>query len=151
MQGCTGAAGPAAAPAPLHRHSHAARPPAAAAEAQTVGADKWNTSYYPTGADAAAVSKPWYIIDAEGQTLGRLANLAAYYIRGKQNPTFTPSMDMGAYVVVINADKVAVTGKKVRRSAGRGDGGAHAATAAHALPRTPPSAMHAVYQAPPRA
>ena len=84
----------------------------AAAEVQSLGVDKWNTSYYPTGVDAQNVTKPWFIIDAEGQTLGRLANLAAYYIRGKQNVTFTPSMDMGAYVIVINADKVAVTGKK---------------------------------------
>ncbi|GFR51033.1 hypothetical protein Agub_g13361 [Astrephomene gubernaculifera] len=74
--------------------------------------DLLNKSYYPTGADAANVNKRWYVIDAEGQTLGRLATLAATYIRGKHLPTYTPSMDMGAYVVVINADKVAVTGKK---------------------------------------
>ncbi len=52
------------------------------------------------------------MIDAEGQTLGRLANLAACYIRGKHNVTYTPSMDMGAYVVVINAEKVTVSGRK---------------------------------------
>lgn len=87
-------------------------PASAAAELQSLGADKWNDSYYPTGADAANVHKTWYIIDAEGQTLGRLANLAAFYIRGKNSPAYTPSMDMGAYVIVINADKVAVTGRK---------------------------------------
>merc|ERR1711871_1630395 len=53
-----------------------------------------------------------YIIDAEGQTLGRMATLAADFIRGKHLPWFSPSMDMGGYVVVINAEKVQVTGKK---------------------------------------
>jgi hypothetical protein len=48
---------------------------------QRMGRDRWNDSYYPTGADAAAVNKPWYIIDAEGQTLGRLAVLASHYVR----------------------------------------------------------------------
>eukprot|EP00775_Hariotina_reticulata_P005250 gene5250-5485_t len=74
--------------------------------------DLLNKSYYPTRADAANASKRWYIIDAEGQTLGRLATLAATYIRGKHSPTYAPSMDMGAYVVVINAEKVRVTGNK---------------------------------------
>lgn len=45
------------------------------------GKDLWNDSYYPTGEDAKAVGKPWYIIDAQGQTLGRLAALAAHHIR----------------------------------------------------------------------
>ncbi|KAF5832675.1 ribosomal protein L13 [Dunaliella salina] len=81
-------------------------------EANPQGKDLLNRSYYPTGVDSANVTKKWYIIDAEGQTLGRLACLACQYIRGKHNPTYTPSMDMGAYVVVINADKVKVTGSK---------------------------------------
>ncbi len=75
-------------------------------EVQNLGPDLWNKTYYPTGADASNVFKPWYIIDAEGQTLGRLASLAAFYLRGKHLPTYTPSVDMGGYVVVINADKV---------------------------------------------
>lgn len=79
---------------------------------KSLGVDKWNDTYYPTGADAAAVHKRWYIVDAEGQTLGRLASLVANTIRGKTCVGYTPSMDMGAFVVVINADKVAVTGKK---------------------------------------
>jgi len=58
------------------------------------------------------VHKPWFIIDAEGQTLGRLSVLAANYIRGKNSVGYTPSMNMGAYVIIINADKVAVTGRK---------------------------------------
>eukprot|EP00877_Chromochloris_zofingiensis_P006870 jgi/Chrzof1/2436/Cz11g15150.t1 len=85
---------------------------AAAVEAPVFKGDLLNTSYYPTRADAANVNKKWYIIDAKGQTLGRLACLAAMYIRGKHLPTYTPSMDMGAYVIVLNADKVKVTGKK---------------------------------------
>lgn len=85
---------------------------AAADAAAPVKGDLLNVSYYPSRADAANVSKGWYIIDAKGQTLGRLATLAATYIRGKHLSTYTPSMDMGAYVVVINADQVTVTGNK---------------------------------------
>jgi large subunit ribosomal protein L13 len=54
----------------------------------------------------------WYIVDAEGQTLGRLASVIAATLRGKTKPTYSPHMDMGDYVIVINAEKVAVTGKK---------------------------------------
>ena len=56
--------------------------------------------------------KRWYIVDAEGKTLGRLASVIAATLRGKTKPTFSPHMDMGDYVIVINAEKVAVTGKK---------------------------------------
>ena len=94
---------------PLHppnTHPHPAGS-AAAAPALFKG-DLLNASYYPTKADAAAANKRWYVIDAEGQTLGRLATLAATYIRGKHEATYTPSMDMGAFVVVTNADKVFV-------------------------------------------
>jgi large subunit ribosomal protein L13 len=76
------------------------------------GRDLLNRSYYPTASDSAAAAKRWYVIDAEGQTLGRLASLAAGYVRGKGEATYTPSMDMGAFVVVVNADKVKVTGRK---------------------------------------
>jgi large subunit ribosomal protein L13 len=55
----------------------------------------------------------WYLIDAEGKVLGRLATRIASMIRGKDNPLYTPHLDMGAYVVVINADKIALTGKKI--------------------------------------
>jgi len=54
----------------------------------------------------------WYLIDAEGKVLGRLASRIATMIRGKDNPLFTPHLDMGAYVVVINAEKVVLSGKK---------------------------------------
>lgn len=56
--------------------------------------------------------KRWYIVDAEGQTLGRLASVIAATLRGKTKPTYSPHMDMGDYVIVINADKIVVTGNK---------------------------------------
>ena len=68
-------------------------------------------TYTPTAAEAEA-GRNWYLIDAKGQTLGRLATLVAQYLRGKHKPTFAPHMDMGDYVVVINAAQVVVTGAK---------------------------------------
>lgn len=56
--------------------------------------------------------KKWYLIDAEGKTLGRLATEIAVLLRGKNKPVFTPHLDMGDYVVVINAEKIRLTGKK---------------------------------------
>ena len=67
---------------------------------------------YTPKADEAAEQREWYIVDAEGQTLGRLATVVAQVLRGKNKPTFTPHMDMGDYVIVINAGKVVVTGGK---------------------------------------
>ena len=58
------------------------------------------------------VEPKWYVIDAEGQVLGRLAVQIANILRGRHRPTYTPHMDTGDFVVVINADKVAVTGRK---------------------------------------
>ena len=58
------------------------------------------------------IIREWFIIDAEGQTLGRLASEVAQIIRGKNKPYFTPHMDMGDFVVIINAEKVKVTGNK---------------------------------------
>ncbi|TFL16817.1 50S ribosomal protein L13 [Jannaschia formosa] len=58
------------------------------------------------------IDKKWILIDAEGVVLGRLASIVAMRLRGKHKPTFTPSMDMGDNVIVINADKVQLTGKK---------------------------------------
>ncbi|AML52726.1 MULTISPECIES: 50S ribosomal protein L13 [Falsihalocynthiibacter] len=63
-------------------------------------------------ATPADIDKKWIIIDAEGVVLGRLASIIATRLRGKHKPTFTPSMDMGDNVIVINADKVQLTGKK---------------------------------------
>jgi len=68
-------------------------------------------TYTPKAAEAQA-QREWYLIDAEGQTLGRLATLVAQILRGKNKPTFTPHMDMGDFVVVVNADKIKVTGSK---------------------------------------
>ena len=58
------------------------------------------------------INRDWFIIDAENQTLGRLSSEIAQILRGKKKPYFTPHMDMGDFVIVINADKVKVTGKK---------------------------------------
>lgn len=55
----------------------------------------------------------WYVVDATGMVLGRLASQVASIIRGKNEPTFTPNVDMGNYVIVINTDKVVLTGKKL--------------------------------------
>ncbi len=58
------------------------------------------------------VERKWYVIDADGQTLGRLASEVAAILRGKKKPTYTPHVDTGDYVIVINAEKINVTGKK---------------------------------------
>lgn len=58
------------------------------------------------------VQRQWYVVDAEGKTLGRLATTVAATLRGKHKPTFTPHIDTGDFVVVVNADKVKVTGNK---------------------------------------
>ncbi len=63
-------------------------------------------------AKPADIERKWYVIDAEGRTLGRLASEAASILRGKKKPIYTPHIDCGDYVIVINADKVEVTGKK---------------------------------------
>ncbi len=58
------------------------------------------------------VKRQWYVVDAEGQILGRMASRIADVLRGKHKPCYTPNVDTGDFVIVINADKVAVTGKK---------------------------------------
>ncbi len=64
-------------------------------------------------AKAADLQPKWYVIDAEGQILGRVATLIANILRGKHKPMFTPHLNSGDFVVVINADKIAVTGKRL--------------------------------------
>ena len=59
------------------------------------------------------IERKWYVVDATGYTLGRLAANVAAVLRGKNKPTFTPSLDTGDYVIIVNADKVKVTGKKL--------------------------------------
>jgi len=65
-----------------------------------------------TSIRADEINREWFIVDAEGQTLGRLASEIAQIIRGKKKPFYTPHMDMGDFVVVVNAKKVKVTGNK---------------------------------------
>ncbi|MBE9094534.1 50S ribosomal protein L13 [Tychonema sp. LEGE 07203] len=83
-----------------------------------------NKSYVPT---QDSLEHKWYVVDAADQRLGRLATEVATYLRGKHKPTYTPSMDTGDFVIVINAEKIAVTGKKrtqkiYRRHSGRPGG-----------------------------
>lgn len=59
-----------------------------------------------------AIERKWYVVDAEGQVLGRLASRVAHILRGKHKPIFTPHLDVGDHVIIINAEKVRVTGKK---------------------------------------
>ncbi len=61
------------------------------------------------------VERKWYVVDAEGKTLGRLASEIASILRGKRKPIYTPHVDTGDFVIVINAEKVAVTGKKMEQ------------------------------------
>ena len=64
-------------------------------------------------ASPATITREWYVVDAEGKTLGRLASEIAKVLRGKNKPIFTPHMDCGDNVIVINAEKITVTGKKM--------------------------------------
>jgi len=83
-----------------------------------------NKTYVPT---QDSLEHKWYVVDAADQRLGRLATEVATHLRGKHKPTYTPSMDTGDFVIVINAEKIAVTGKKrsqkiYRRHSGRPGG-----------------------------
>ena len=64
-------------------------------------------------ASPATIDRKWYVVDAEGKTLGRLASEVANVLRGKNKPIFTPHIDTGDYVIVVNAEKIKVTGKKL--------------------------------------
>ena len=66
-------------------------------------------------ANASNIERKWYVVDAEGQTVGRLATAVAKVLRGKHKPTFTPHVDTGDFVIVINADKAVFTGKKLTK------------------------------------
>ena len=68
-----------------------------------------------TMANAATIERKWYVVDAEGMTLGRLASEVAKVLRGKNKPQFTPHVDTGDYVIIVNADKIKVTGKKLEQ------------------------------------
>ena len=67
-------------------------------------------TYMPSAKD---IERKWYVVDATNKTLGRLAAEVAKVLRGKNKPTYTPFLDMGDYVIVVNADKIKVTGKKL--------------------------------------
>ncbi|MEA5594876.1 50S ribosomal protein L13 [Rivularia sp. UHCC 0363] len=97
-----------------------------------------NKTYVPT---QETVERDWYIIDAADQRLGRLATEVATILRGKNKPLFTPYMDAGDFVVIVNAEKVVVTGKKssqklYRRHSGR-PGGMKVETFEHLQARLP--------------
>lgn len=62
---------------------------------------------------SAEIERQWYVVDAEGQTLGRLASKIAAVLRGKHKPIYSPSVDCGDYVIVLNADKIHVTGRRM--------------------------------------
>ena len=70
-------------------------------------------SYRTVSANKATVNKEWLVVDAEGEVLGRLASKVAKLIRGKHKPNFTPHVDCGDFVVVVNAEKVGMTGEKM--------------------------------------
>jgi large subunit ribosomal protein L13 len=64
-------------------------------------------------ANAQNIERKWYVVDAEGKTLGRLATEVAAILRGKHKPTFTPHVDTGDHVIILNASKITLTGKKL--------------------------------------
>lgn len=66
-------------------------------------------------ASPATIEKKWYVVDATGHTLGRLSSEIAKVLRGKNKPTYTPYIDTGDYVIIVNADKIKVTGKKLQQ------------------------------------
>src|SRR5262245_17671748 len=96
--------------------------------------------------EAARAARRWYVADADGQTLGRLASRIAVVLRGKHTPSFSPHLDAGDFVVVVNAEKVRLTGKKlaekeyIRHS--EYPGGIRRATAAEVLARHPTRLIH---------
>lgn len=70
-------------------------------------------SYKTVSANKATINKEWVLVDAEGQTLGRMASVVALILRGKHKPTFTPHVDCGDNVIVINAEKITMSGNKL--------------------------------------
>lgn len=110
-------------------------------ESEINGPDIWNKTWYPKAEHHVNTEKTWYIVDATDMILGRLASTIAINIRGKNLATYTPSVDMGAYVIVVNAEKVAVSGRKrvqklYRRHSGR-PGGMTVETFDHLQQRIP--------------
>ena len=87
------------------------------------------------------VQEKWYLVNAEGKTLGRLAARVAAVLRGKHRPTFTPNVDMGDHVVIVNAEKIRLTGDKMETKLYRNHsgypGGLKSATAEHVYRKDP--------------
>ncbi len=98
-------------------------------------------SYKTRSANAATVKREWYIVDADGQTLGRLCSRIATVLRGKHKADYTPHFDAGDHVIVVNAEKIRLTGKKmtdkVYLSYSLYPGGQKAATPAELLAKKP--------------
>ena len=92
-------------------------------------------------AKAGAFERQWYVIDAEGLVLGRMASQVASMLRGKHKPTFTPHVDTGDYIIIVNADKIRFTGKKLDQKLYRHHtgypGGLKEATARQMMSRKP--------------
>lgn len=110
-------------------------------EIEKLGPITSQKTWYPKAADHENAKKTWYVVDATDKILGRLASTIAIHIRGKNLATFTPSVDMGAYVIVVNAEKIAVSGNKrsqklYRRHSGR-PGGLKVETFDHLQKRIP--------------
>jgi large subunit ribosomal protein L13 len=94
---------------------------------------------------ASEIQRRWYVVDADGLVLGRLATEVARVLRGKHRPIYTPHLDTGDHVIIVNADKVVLTAgkaerKPVRRHSGY-PGGLHEETYAHLLERRPDEAL----------
>jgi large subunit ribosomal protein L13 len=91
------------------------------------------------------VQRKWYVVDAEGKTLGRLASQVAAILRGKHKPTFTPHVDNGDFVIIVNAEKIVLTGKKMSQKVYRHHsgypGGLKEITAKDLLNRRPTRAL----------
>jgi large subunit ribosomal protein L13 len=94
-------------------------------------------------AKPAEITRKWYLVDADGQTLGRMAARVARVLRGKHKPIFTPHMDTGDHVVIVNAEKIRLTGDKLRKKTYYRHtgfpGGLKAETAGEVLKRNPAS------------
>jgi large subunit ribosomal protein L13 len=69
-------------------------------------------TYTPSAND---IERAWFVVDAEGETLGRLATRIAHVLRGKHKPTYTPNLDVGDYVIVVNADKIEMQGRRAEQ------------------------------------
>jgi len=102
-------------------------------------------SYKTLSANKETVERKWYIVDAEGETVGRIASKIATVLRGKHKPSYTPHVDTGDYVIIINAEKVRFTGKKMMdkeyQTYSGYPGGQKTRNAAHLIATKPISVM----------